>query len=95
MGPITKAFKDLRRSDLFDEDDKQAIAAHSVERNEYIKENGVDTKYQVLGEDGKLRHSPQVLKPKTVLWIREADAVRRQLDLTGVTTNDQALELRQ
>lgn len=93
--PISKSWKDLRRDDIFDEDNEAAIAAHSVERNEYIKQTGVDTKYQVLGPDGKLRHSEQAPKPKTVLRLRERDAVRRELQISGVTRNEEARELRQ
>lgn len=90
--PVAKPWKDLRREDILDEDDEEAIAAHSVERNTY---NGVDTRYQVQGEDGKWRHAPQVLKPKKVLKRREVDAVKRQTQLAGSSKEGEKGVLRQ
>ncbi|CAO1624469.1 unnamed protein product [Sympodiomycopsis kandeliae] len=93
--PLYKPFEEVRREDIFDEDDEKAILLHSKKRNEYLEENEVATKYQVQGEDGKWRHAPQVVKPKTILRQRERDAVRRQLEINGVTADEEARNLRQ
>lgn len=47
--PLRKPWQDIRRADLLDEDDEEAIRGHSDERLDYLKATNVPTMYRVLG----------------------------------------------